>query len=100
MIAMPHPAGSPVSVEVAPPRVLTLRQERAIRTAMQTFVDDDLAFGSLRSAQRWCDCCRAQRSAPGFVDYECGALCNRCATEYELSRARGLVLTPAEFLAR
>ena len=100
MVAVPHLAGSPVSVGVSRPRVLTPKQERAIRTAMQTFVDDDLAFGSLRSAHRWCDCCRAERPAPGFVDYDCGALCNRCATEYELSRARGVVWTPAEFLAR
>jgi len=100
MVAVPQPAASSVQVDVSRMRVLTQRQERAIRTAMQTFVDDDLAFGSLRSTQRWCDCCRADRSAPGFVDYDCGALCNRCATEYELSRARGLVWTPAEFLAR
>jgi hypothetical protein len=82
------------------PRLLTPTQERAIRTAMQTFVDDDLAFGSLQTTRRWCVRCEGERPAPGFVEYDCGALCNRCATEYELSRARGVVWTPAEFLGR
>jgi hypothetical protein len=79
-------------------RELTAAQERAIRAAMQTFVEDDLAFGSGRGLTRWCEGCRAQRPAPGFVAYEEAALCNPCATQFEIARARGLVWTPADFI--
>jgi hypothetical protein len=105
MVAVQRPDTSPntllTGATPAPPqRELTAAQERAIRTAMQTFVEDDLAFGSGRGLRRWCDRCRVQRPAPGFVAYEDAALCNSCATQFEIARARGLVWTPAEFLHR
>ena len=81
------------------PRTLTAAQVRAIRAAMHTFVEEDLAFGSTRPARRWCVRCKGDRPAAGFIDYECGDLCNACATDYELSRARGLVWSPHEFLS-
>ena len=79
-------------------RTLTAAQERAIRTAMQIFVEEDLAFGARRAALRWCVRCAAERPGAGSIDYECGSLCNPCATAYELARAQGLVRTPAQFL--
>lgn len=82
------------------PRTLTAAQVRAIRTAMHTFVEEDLAFGSARPARRWCVRCESNRPAAGSISYECGDLCNACATEYELSRARGLVWSPNDFIAR
>jgi hypothetical protein len=93
-------AAGPDSTHPATPpgRELTAAQERAIRAAMQTFVDDDLAFGSGRRLRRWCVGCRAERPAPGFVAYEGAALCNPCATEFELIRARGLADTAVAFL--
>jgi hypothetical protein len=83
----------------APTRTLTAAQVRAIRTAMHTFVEEDLAFGSGRSTRRWCVRCKAERPAAGSISYECGDLCNACATDYELTRARGLVWSPREFLS-
>ena len=98
MVAVPQRVDPVARLHSDPPRVLSAAQERAIRTAMLTFVEDDLAFGSLRRGRRWCVRCAADQPAPGFVQYDCGALCNACATEYELSRARGEVWAPAEFL--
>jgi hypothetical protein len=80
-------------------RVLTAAQVRAIRTAMHTFVEEDLAFGRAKAGRRWCARCAAHRPAAGFVAYESGDLCNECATDYELARARGLVWSVGEFLA-
>ena len=99
MVAAPHPRGASSGIGSLVRRVLTAAQERAIRAAMQTFVDDDVAFGAARrTARLWCVRCRDERGAEGFVDYDGDAFCNACATDYELARARGLVWTPAEFL--
>ncbi len=81
-----------------PTRMLTPGQERAIRVAMQIFVDEDRAFGANRTARRWCARCKAERPGAGFIAYEDADLCNPCATQYELARARGIVWTPQEFL--
>lgn len=80
-------------------RPLTAVQERAIRRAMLTFVEDDLAGGAARTAPRWCVCCRAQRPGAGFICYNGVDLCNACATNYELAHARGVVQSPEEFLS-
>lgn len=100
-IVLPNPPEPEVSPASGPaqPRTLTAAQVRAIRTAMYTFVEEDLAFGATRPARRWCVRCQEDRPAAGFISYECGDLCNACATQYELSRARGLVWSPNEFLA-
>lgn len=100
----PHRSESPATaVQAAAPqpevRVLTAAQVRAIRTAMHTFVEEDLAFGGARACRRWCARCAAHRPAAGFVAYESGDLCNDCATDYELARARGLVWSVEEFLS-
>jgi hypothetical protein len=90
-------AATPIE-EFAETRTLTAAQVRAIRTVMQIFVEEDLAFGTRRSAPRWCARCEAERPGAGSIDYDCGSFCNPCATEYELARARGMVHTPREFL--
>lgn len=101
-VVLPNPPELevPPAPGLAQPRTLTAAQVRAIRTAMYTFVEEDLAFGAARPTRRWCVRCNADRPAAGFISYECGDLCNACATQYELSRARGLVWSPTEFLAQ
>lgn len=79
-------------------RVLTPRQEQAIRIAMQIFVEDDRSDGEKRRGRAWCERCRAFRPRAGFIAYDAGGLCNRCATAYELAHARGSVQSVAEFL--
>ena len=97
---MPARTASSAPIEELPQtRNLTAAQVRAIRTVMQIFVEEDLAFGTRRSAQRWCVRCEGDRPGAGSIDYECGSFCNPCATDYELARARGVVRTPHEFLA-
>jgi hypothetical protein len=81
-----------------PPNLLTRGQTLAIQAAMQTFVDEDRAFGRGVLQLRWCVYCQSDRPGPGFIAYECGDFCNACATEFELARAQRLVRTVGEFL--
>ena len=92
-------ASWPPIEDLSPTRNLTAAQVRAIRAVMQIFVEEDLAFGTRRSALQWCVRCEGDRPGAGSIDYECGSFCNPCATDYELARARGVVRTPHEFLA-
>lgn len=78
---------------------LTERQVEAIKGAMHAFVEEDLERGVPPWSTRICTACRCLRLAAGFVAYDGLLLCNECATEYELSHARGLVSTTEEFLA-
>ncbi|MGH2588422.1 MAG: hypothetical protein ACRDJE_26170 [Dehalococcoidia bacterium] len=96
----PDPRDAEAPRLTAAARTLTAAQVRAIRTAMQIFVEEDLAFGRGKSAHRWCVRCEGERPAAGFIAYEGGDLCNECATLYEIARAQGLVLSPREFLVR
>ena len=83
-----------------PPNGLTQRQVDAIKTAMHLFVEEDLERGVLPQSTRPCSVCRRPRSAAGFVTYGEFRLCNQCATEYEISRAQGIVRSINDFLAR
>jgi hypothetical protein len=78
-------------------RALTTRQLAAIRDAMHLFVEDDLARGVSPSASEYCPACDASKPLPGFVQYDDVALCNACATDYEIARTRGLVQYAASF---
>ncbi len=78
---------------------LSRSQTRAIREAMRLFAEDDLAHGVLPTAQRPCVRCRRNRPAAGFIHYTDGALCNSCATSYELARIRHAVASVGEFIA-
>ena len=81
-----------------PLRTLTPAQVDAIRAAMRLFVDDDLARGSAIRAKLYCDACERARPAPGFIQYDRYGLCNLCATEYEVARARGQVSTAGQYV--
>jgi hypothetical protein len=65
---------------------------------MRLFVEDDLARGTLRHAKMYCDGCERPQAAAGFISYERYALCNNCATEYEVARARGAVASAGQYV--
>ncbi len=97
-----HPKGRR---EVSRPRAttpvgrwLTPEQVRAVAAVMHLFVEDDLANGVSPSHGLWCDACERVRPAPGFIRYEQRQVCNTCATEYEIQRARGVVRSIKEYL--
>jgi hypothetical protein len=94
-----HRSARDVAVPQAP-NGLTERQVDAIRTAMRLFVEEDLARGVLPQNTRLCSVCRQPRSAAGFVTYADFHLCNQCATEYEISRAQGIVKSISDFPER
>jgi hypothetical protein len=80
-------------------RTLTREQVEAIRRAMATFLEEDLAIGGARLTPRWCVRCSGYRPGAGFITYDGGDLCHPCAVAYELAQTRGLVRTLAEFLS-
>jgi hypothetical protein len=89
------------SVAVARPgalRRLTPRQLTAVQMAMRVFVEDDLARGVPVDRRRHCGACRKERPAAGFIEYGPHAVCNRCATAYEVARLSALVSRIEPFL--
>jgi hypothetical protein len=80
------------------PRPLSERQVGAIRTAMRLFVQDDLALGRAAAERLYCDACELPQPAAGFIRYGRYQVCNSCATEYELVRARGLAGSIGQFV--
>lgn len=86
-----------MTIRVAHP--LTAAQVRAIRAVMRLLVEDDLAR-NLAQAERWCARCAALRPAAGAVTYDGVALCNACATHFELARTAGRVASVHAFLRR
>jgi hypothetical protein len=91
-------SGTPIYDVPRATRTLTPNQMTAIRDAMQLFVEDDIAQGVPPQAIEYCPGCDAPRPLPGFVRYEDAALCNACATEYEIARTGGLVADAATYL--
>jgi hypothetical protein len=79
-------------------RSITPEQVAAIRSVMQVFVHDDRASGVPADKQMFCDACQTGRPARGFIQYDRHMVCNECAIDYEIARARGLVLSAAEFV--
>ena len=65
---------------------------------MRLFVDDDLANGVSPTKKLYCDACQGAQPAPGFIQYDRHLLCNRCAIEYEVARARGFALSAGQFV--
>src|SRR5579884_2899674 len=86
------------SVSSRRPRPLSERQVGAIRTAMRLFVDDDVAQGRTPADRLYCDACELPQPAAGFIRYGRYQVCNACATEYELVRARGLAGSIGQFV--
>ena len=93
--AEPPPVPAPVPV-----RELTSDQLTAIHAAMRRFLEDDLARGVLPEHRVACDACRRSRPLPGAIQYDRSMLCNACAIEYEVARARGLVSSAAQFVQK
>lgn len=77
---------------------MTESQLHAIRTAMRTFVEEDLAWGVSPRQRGYCHGCCGPRPLPGFIDHGSVQLCTSCATEYEVARARGLVASARAFV--
>jgi hypothetical protein len=48
--------------------------------------------------RRYCDACEQGRPSAGFVRYERYTLCKTCATTYALAVARGLAVTPGQYV--
>lgn len=88
----------PVAARAVVARPLSTAQVEAIRGAMRVFVEDDLARGVDETRRTYCDGCERARPTAGFIQYDRYALCNACATEYEVARARGLVATPGQYI--
>jgi formate dehydrogenase maturation protein FdhE len=65
---------------------------------MKLFVDDDLSRGMAATSRNYCDACQRARPAAGFIQYDRYAICNCCATEYEVARARGTIASPGQFV--
>ena len=79
-------------------RTLTSDQLGAVRAIMRRFVDDDLANDVTAAVRMFCDACQESRPAPGFIRYDRHLLCNICATEFEVARLRGVLLSAGQFV--
>lgn len=88
-------APSPVVSTIAG---LTRQQRQAIREAMRTFVEEDLARGVPADRVERCDACARERPSAGFVTYGQTRLCNDCATRYEILRTDGAVREVDDFV--
>ncbi len=91
-------AAMPAPAPANPVRTLSPALVEAIRSAMRLFVEDDLARSPLRPSKLYCDACERVRPAAGFIQYDRYGLCNLCATEYEVARARGQVATAGQYV--
>ena len=104
--AQPSPAGGavgramPATSFAAPTatRTITPEQVEAVRAVMRLFIEDDLKNGVAADRRMYCDGCEQPRSMAGFIQYDRHALCNDCATEYEVARLRGLTCSVGEFV--
>ncbi|MFN0143832.1 MAG: hypothetical protein ACKVP6_10370 [Mycobacterium sp.] len=96
------PAGRPIGrrTRSTPPtgRDLSAEQITAIQAVMRLFIEDDLANGVLSRKRMFCDACQQPRPALGFIQYDRHLVCNECAVEYEVARARGLALSAGQFV--
>ena len=79
-------------------RQLNETQLAAIRAAMQLFVDDDVDRGVTPGQRLFCDACERVRAAAGCIQYDRYLLCNACGIEYEVAHARGLTVSPGQYV--
>jgi formate dehydrogenase maturation protein FdhE len=84
--------------QVASRHPLSTRQMASIRAAMQLFIEDDIANGRPVHQRRYCDACERNRPSAGFIEYSRYAVCNDCATSYELARAHGLAVSIGQYV--
>jgi formate dehydrogenase maturation protein FdhE len=87
-----------VPIAASGSRNLTLRQLRAIQAAMHLFVEEDLHQLDKPEGRLYCDACQRPQPAAGFIRYCRYQICNGCATEYEIARARGLAGSVGQFV--
>jgi len=88
----------PARSRLAAPRQLSETQFAAIRAAMQLFVDDDVDRGVTPDQRLFCDACERVRPAAGCIQYDRYLLCNSCGIEYEVAHARGLSVSPGQYV--
>ncbi|HTE86281.1 MAG TPA: hypothetical protein VK821_16275 [Dehalococcoidia bacterium] len=79
-------------------RAVSKREIAEICASMRLLADDDLARGFIADRRRYCDACERAVCAAGFVQYERYALCNHCATEYEVATVRGVTSSIGRFV--
>ena len=79
-------------------RRFSRRQTATVRTAIQLFVEDDIASGRPANQRRYCDACQETQPAVGFIRYGRFDLCKACATGYELARGHGLALSIGQYV--
>lgn len=80
------------------PHQLSETQFAAIRAAMQLFVEDDLERGVTSDQRLFCDACERVRPAAGCIKYDRYLLCNSCGIEYEVAHARGVSVSPGQYV--
>jgi hypothetical protein len=73
-------------------------QVAAIRATVRLFAVDDAARGVSPHARVYCDACDQPRPAAGSINYERYQLCNGCAVEYEVARARGALESVGQYV--
>lgn len=81
-------------------RALTPGQIASIRAVMRLFIDDDVAGGVDPRLTLFCNRCGTPRQAIGSVRYDRATFCHECCVEFEVTRARGLVESAAEYVLR
>jgi hypothetical protein len=79
-------------------KTLSKREIEEICASMRMLAADDAARGLLKDHRRYCDACQRAVCAAGFVQYDRYALCNHCATEYEVAAARQLASSIGRFV--
>jgi len=84
--------------DAATVRPLTYSQEAAIRATVRLFEVDDMDRGVSAADRMYCDACERPRPAPGAIHYERYTLCNGCAVEYEVARARGTLDSVGQYV--
>jgi hypothetical protein len=79
------------------PRLSKRKRIAAVIDAMRRLAEKDLARHDL-VARKYCDACQRVRPGAGFVHYGRYAVCNACATEFEVANVRGLLTTIGRFV--
>jgi len=65
---------------------------------MQLFVEDDVALGVSPTASFYCPACERKRPRAGAIAYERYAVCNLCATEFEIAMVTFGTLSVGQYI--
>jgi hypothetical protein len=88
----------PARDEHEPSHPLTARQIAAIQYVIHLFVEEDLGRGVRPNAQIYCDACSRHRPRAGAIPYGDYLLCNQCAAEFEVAKARRMTPNLGQFI--